>query len=546
MANFTFVQSGGTVSSGQVTTLTAPALASSVTPGDLVTVKIIGFSSTLPTLTVFDNKTGNTYVADLVIQYANFYFVAIYRCVITNGGTGFQITVVPSHSSYVSFGIDEHSFTGTLSVDGTPIAANGTSTAANSGSITLSGTDLFIGVICLINTATPTVGSGFTARYSHAYASGTSIGILVEDNVADANATDAATFSLSASQYWAVGAVAYKATVSTPTLTVSPTSATVALNGTHSITPTLTNSSAALTASSLHGSVPGSVTSGVAFTYTAPSSGTADTVTVIDSTDSLTAPCSITLTSSPTLTILPTSATVALNGTQSVTATLANSSAALTATALYGTVPGSVTSGTPFTYTAPASGVSDTVEVFDSTDSLTATCSITLVPVAITIAFMSFAPVGIFPPGQAASITVTPEVCNGTAIVTPGTATVGAVLEVTVSSVGIGAYWCMITYHTTDLTIPNVPSVIWTYAGQSFVDAGPAGLVQLNLSQPVATGGPSQTVGGGLNAALAGAAGAINWTSTAYTISNTDSTVFRTFTTNVAAPTGGLAPTTRV
>lgn len=86
-----------------------------------------------------------------------------------------------------------------------------------------------------------------------------------------------------------------------PLLTVFPGSVTVAPGGSTSITATLTNSTASLTASALHGTVPGSVTSGVAFNYTAPSSGFAsDVATVSDATDSIAATCAITITPTPT------------------------------------------------------------------------------------------------------------------------------------------------------------------------------------------------------------------------------------------------------
>ena len=89
-------------------------------------------------------------------------------------------------------------------------------------------------------------------------------------------------------------------TVVPKTLTLSPISASVAaLGGTLSLVPILSGSSAALTASATNGTVPGSVTTGTAFTYQAPVAGTSDTITVTDATDSLTATCSITLVNVP-------------------------------------------------------------------------------------------------------------------------------------------------------------------------------------------------------------------------------------------------------
>lgn len=172
--------------------------------------------------------------------------------------------------------------------------------------------------------------------------------------------------------------------VPVPTLTVSPQSVSVVYNNISTITPTLTNATGLLTASSLHGTISGSILSATPFTYTAPSSGTGfttDVVTVTDLADNLTATCNIFLAAAPTpgLTVTPTSASVGYGKNTFITPHLVNSSATLTASALHGSVSGSIISSTQFTYTAPASGfTSDVVTVTDTIDSLTATCSITL------------------------------------------------------------------------------------------------------------------------------------------------------------------------
>ncbi len=221
-----------------------------------------------------------------------------------------------------------------------------------------------------------------------------------------------------------------------PALSVSPTSATVAFGGTQSITPTLANSSAALHAAAAHGSVSTSTpTSGTAFTYTAPSSGyTSDTVTVTDATDSLTAATSIAISIAPSLSVSPTSATVPAGGTQSITPTLLNSSAALHASATYGSVSTSTpTSGTAFTYTAPSTGhTSDTVTVTDTTDSLTAATSITVTPTATTYTFSganstavntTSANITLTPNGTVPSDTVTPSDNSAGGTFTPTSST---------------------------------------------------------------------------------------------------------------------------
>lgn len=96
----------------------------------------------------------------------------------------------------------------------------------------------------------------------------------------------------------------YQGDTASPTLTVSPTSASATDGGAAvSITATLSNSTAGLTASVAKqggGTAAGTIstttpTSGTAFTYTPPASGSGtDVVTVTDATDSLTATCTIT------------------------------------------------------------------------------------------------------------------------------------------------------------------------------------------------------------------------------------------------------------
>jgi len=168
------------------------------------------------------------------------------------------------------------------------------------------------------------------------------------------------------------------------TLSVVPTSASVIYNSGLSITATLTNATGTLTASSLHGTVPGSVTTNIPFTYTAPSSGTgftSDIVTVNDIADGLSSQCSITLTFAPVphLSVSPTGVTVGYGRNQSITPILVNSSYPLIASATHGIVPGSVTSNVPFTYTAPTGGFSsDIVTVNDIGDNIMALCHITL------------------------------------------------------------------------------------------------------------------------------------------------------------------------
>ena len=311
---------------------------------------------------------------------------------------------------------------------GTVVYDNSASTQVSATATSWSQSTTFSGVNDLVfglfsqngtQAVTWSAGSGYTSLLSNPYTSGGKFGFLAEYQ-ANMTSSPAAVTATAGTTMPNVSQSACTFRIA-PALSISPTSATVALGGTQSFTPTLANSSASLTASATHGTITGSVVSGTPFTYTAPASGTSDTVTVTDFTDSLTAPASITLTSTPTLSISPTSATVVGGQTHSFTPTLINSSATLTASATYGSITGSIASGSAFTYTAPSTGhTSDTVTVTDFTDSLTAPASITVTPLATSFTLAAPSPASGSVGVASGNFTVTPNgPYTGTITLTP-------------------------------------------------------------------------------------------------------------------------------
>jgi dienelactone hydrolase len=195
---------------------------------------------------------------------------------------------------------------------------------------------------------------------------------------------------------------------------VTPNSATVAANGTQSLTPTISGDSrgggvnwkVSCSASACGTVAPASTTSGVATTYSAPAPASDLTVTVTatsldDPTKSATATLTI---PAITISVSPTSANVVLNGTQAFSGTLTNDPAGngvswtllQNGTACSPTCgilnAGSSASGASVTYTAPpilpaSAAVTVTgTSITDSTKSATCSLTIVLPPISVSVA----------------------------------------------------------------------------------------------------------------------------------------------------------------
>ena len=119
------------------------------------------------TVAVADNM-GNTYAQAIRQQGTSDHndVLAIWWCIPTTGGSGLQVTVTPSASSYMDVCIAEYSYTpgATISVESTN-GSSASSNAATSGNLTLTGSDLVFCAVDLDASVVPTAGSGFVIRY---------------------------------------------------------------------------------------------------------------------------------------------------------------------------------------------------------------------------------------------------------------------------------------------------------------------------------------------------------------------------------------------
>ena len=195
-------------------------------------------------------------------------------------------------------------------------------------------------------------------------------------------------------------------------VTISPTSATVAAGGTQQFSATVQNTSNTAVTWQVNGVTGGNATVGTissAGLYTAPAavqSTTTVTVTAVsqaDATKSASVQVTITPTAAVSVTISPTSATVAAGGTQQFSATVQNTSNTAVTWQVNGVAGGNATVGTISSaglYTAPAAVQSTTtvtvtaVSQADATKSAsvqvtitpTAAVSVTISPTSATVA----------------------------------------------------------------------------------------------------------------------------------------------------------------
>lgn len=206
------VQAKGAQSTGSVSSLSV-TLPTSVTKGNLILVYVPVFG----TPTGVTDSQGNTYTQDTPTPGGTTRSY-IYRTIPSASG---PLTVTVSGSSiYVNIYVEEWATNGgTVSVDGTPRVATGTSATPAAGSITLGGNDLVASCVALsANPGTVTPGSGFTLGYNGAYISGSTEGGASEyrSNLTAGSVNPG--FSLTNSIAWCCGAAAYTLTPSTAPL----------------------------------------------------------------------------------------------------------------------------------------------------------------------------------------------------------------------------------------------------------------------------------------------------------------------------------------
>ena len=150
----------------------AVTFSGSVTVGNLVVVGITSYCSGGAT-SYSVSDTHNTYHQDATKSSTGTYTdstVDIWHSVVGTGGT-LTVTVTPGSAAYVTVVVAEYSFSGTASVDATNSAV-GNSNAPDSGSLTITATDLVVGMCDNQNNHAPTAGGSFTIEQNQNSSSG--------------------------------------------------------------------------------------------------------------------------------------------------------------------------------------------------------------------------------------------------------------------------------------------------------------------------------------------------------------------------------------
>ncbi|MGB9404207.1 MAG: hypothetical protein WCA98_11755, partial [Candidatus Acidiferrales bacterium] len=314
-AQATLVQPAVSHDCGSAKTCTV-ALARSVTAGDslIATVRVGGLTTN--TGNTVSDSAGNTYAADGTVSSTDPHDDTVYRVASAKAGsTTFSITNSSASSVRITF--MELSGLATGAADAVK-TASGTGTSASVAVVTTQANDYVFAMVSSANSQTFTAGSGFKVET-------TATKLAAEDETDSATGSVTAALSLSTSDLWAEVAVAYKTTGAAPpiSVTVSPTSASVAVNAGQNFTATVSNDTSgkgvtwALTGSGCSGSTCGALTSvtTTSVTYTAPTSVPSP------ATVTLTATSIANTTKSAAATITVTSATAAIKFVQVNSAT---------------------------------------------------------------------------------------------------------------------------------------------------------------------------------------------------------------------------------
>lgn len=169
----TGIQYTGTQSAG------SKAFSSNITAGHLIVVGITCYNPG-SSITVTDSLSNSYSLAVKEQPVTTTGGAQIFYSVATTGGAC-TVTVTPAAgSTYLSFSIDEYSFTGSgVSVDSTGTGTN-TSTTPATGALSPTGTDLVVGTVYTGGANTSyTAGTGMTLTYTANYGSN-KVGIASE------------------------------------------------------------------------------------------------------------------------------------------------------------------------------------------------------------------------------------------------------------------------------------------------------------------------------------------------------------------------------
>ncbi len=183
------VQSAGATDSAAAASISA-SFANPTTVGNIIVASLSAFSD--GTTSVSDGS--NSYTSAVSVGHLSDTVQIWYAPVTTAIQTVTFSTTAPE--MFASMSIDEYSYTGALSVDGTATLAYGSTNSPATGDLTVSGYDLIYAALGTAAACTFTAGSGLTIVYSADYVSSQANGICVED---DLNVTSGVTPSWSLS-----------------------------------------------------------------------------------------------------------------------------------------------------------------------------------------------------------------------------------------------------------------------------------------------------------------------------------------------------------
>lgn len=187
-------------------TSVSKAVASNVTAGSLLVA--IAYFTNVDEVQTFSDNNGNTWHTEIKAYDSTLaQGIAIGWAANANAGA---TTIADTSASTINRYIIIAELTGaatTTPVDGTAIAASGSSSAPSPGAITTAGAGIVIGAATVTPTTPPTPGTGFTAQFNQTWAQ---YPMTIEDQITTASGSYTASYTTSES-FWAAMAIAFKA-----------------------------------------------------------------------------------------------------------------------------------------------------------------------------------------------------------------------------------------------------------------------------------------------------------------------------------------------
>ena len=192
----------GDVTSGSTLTIT---LGSASTSGSLLLCAFNGYKATATSVV---DSAGNNWTQDWYATHSSTNGYGYHLPTASNTGGITSVTITVSAAGAIAGSVDEWSGA-TSTEDGTPASANGYSTSPNSGNVTTAnGSDLLWGAIAADVATVSAVGTGWT---SEGNVTTFNVNVTVCYQVVSSTGTYALSGTLTASDPWGCGFVAFEA-----------------------------------------------------------------------------------------------------------------------------------------------------------------------------------------------------------------------------------------------------------------------------------------------------------------------------------------------